>query len=237
MMDKKAYEQALAEAAEQMGMAVPDDRMRDILAYIEHLLDVNESLNLTRIIEPADVAVKHFADSWTLLPLLDSLPDKRLRLLDIGTGAGFPGFALKLLRPDIALSVIESIEKKVRFLQAANERLGLDANVLHGRAEELAHDPGCRAQFDVVTARAVAALDMLVELALPFVKKGGIFIAMRGQEEDIPNSLQALGATLREIRPLVLPGDITRTLYVFRKVSGTPDSLPRSMHKIRKRPL
>lgn len=236
--DRELYRQELKEAMLRSSLSFSEERENRMLDYVEHLLQVNESLNLTRITEPSDLAVKHFEDSWTLIPLIDErLEDEKLSLLDIGSGAGFPGIPLALARPALDVTLLESIEKKARFLEGVKDEVGLDLTVLNGRAEVLAHDPLYRESFDLVTARAVASLDILIELALPFVKKGGYFIAMRGQEEEIPGGVETLGATLTEIRPLTLPGDLTRTLYVFLKVSGTPDHLPRSMKKMKRRPL
>lgn len=232
------YEEEIKKAAVRSHLDLSADSLRTIMLYVEHLLTVNKKLNLTRITDPLEMAVKHFEDSWTLLPILDELViDGPIAVLDVGTGAGFPGYALKLVRPEIELTVIESVGKKAAFLTDVNERLGLDVTVLNGRAEVLAHDLRYRDRFDFVTARAVASLDMLVELCLPFVKKGGIFVSMRGQEEEVPDFMDRLSATLREIRPLVLTGDLVRTLYVFLKVGRTPKGLPREMKKILKKRL
>lgn len=238
MVDRKAYREALLTAAKKLEVNLSPERLEKTLAYVETLLEVNESLNLTRITAPSDLAIKHFEDSWTLLPVIDERAEaERARLLDIGSGAGFPGIPLALARPSLDVWLLESIEKKARFLEKVRAELGLNVTVLNGRAEELAHQPDYREAFDLVTARAVASLDILVELALPFVKKGGYFIAMRGQEEAIPSGVEPLGATLTEIRPLTLSGDLTRTLYVFLKVSGTPQKLPRTIKKMKKSPL
>lgn len=232
-VDRAAYADAICAAAKRSALSLSDSVKTDVLSFVDYMLDVNRELNLTRIVLPEDVAVKHFEDSWTLLPLL---PDG-CSLLDIGTGAGFPGFAVKLVRPDIRLTVIESIGKKVRFLTDAAAHVGFDADIRLGRAELLAHDSDLRGQFDVVTARAVASLDMLLEMSLPFVRTGGQFIAMRGQEEAVPTFIGKLGAELTKTLRLILTGDVTRTLYVFTKVSATPKHLPRSLGAMRKRPL
>lgn len=232
------YEEEIKKAALRSHLELNAATLKKIMLYVEHLLTVNKKLNLTRITDPLEMAVKHFEDSWTLLPILDDLfVDGPVSVLDVGTGAGFPGYALKLVRPEMELTVIESVGKKAAFLLDVNKRLRLDVTVLNGRAEVLAHDPAYRDQFDFVTARAVAALDVLVELCLPFVKKGGLFVSMRGQEEGVPDFMSRLAATLREIRPLVLTGDLVRTLYVFLKVGRTPKGMPREMKKIlKKRP-
>ena len=211
--------------------------------YLEILLRENAKYNLTAITDPEEVEQKHFADS---LALLDDDPcplPPGASLLDVGSGGGFPGVPLKIARPDIALTLLEATGKKADFLRILADELGLEADVVNARAEVLAHDPAYREQFDVVTARAVAALPMLCELCLPFVKVGGVFVAYKGPLENTREELQSadgavklLGARLERIHSetTVYGG---RSRMILRKVSQTPANYPRNHGIMRKKAL
>jgi len=200
--------------------------------YEQILLRENAKYNLTAITDPEEIRRKHFADS---LALLDDAPcplPQGASLLDVGAGGGFPGVPLKLARPDIALTLLEATGKKARFLALLAQELGIEATVLHARAEDAAHDPAYREQFDAVTARAVAALPTLCELCLPFVKVGGVFVAYKGPkaEEELraaAGAIKILGAELERVH-----GEATdyggRTRILLRKIARTPVNYPRN---------
>ncbi|MBR1898336.1 MAG: 16S rRNA (guanine(527)-N(7))-methyltransferase RsmG, partial [Oscillospiraceae bacterium] len=162
------------------------------------------------------------------------------RVLDIGSGAGFPGVPLALLRPDLDITLLDSLNKRIAFLHQLCDRLGLHYDAIHGRAEELARDDDFRGRFDVVTARAVAALPVLAEYSLPFVRKGGFWISMKGPNEEgdsMKHALTVLGGTSREQIRYSLPGGDERVLFVVEKAGNTPTKYPRNSGQIKSKPL
>jgi len=207
------------------------------------LLRENQKFNLTAITDPEEIRQKHFADS---LALLDDEPcplAPHASLLDVGSGGGFPGVPLKIARPDIALTLLEATGKKADFLRALTEELGIEAMVLHARAEEAAHDPAYRERFDVVTARAVAALPLLCELCLPFVKVGGAFVAYKGPREKAEEEIYAAHKAIKLLGAAVerMHAESTsyggRTRIMLRKISRTPANYPRNHGAMRKNTL
>jgi 16S rRNA (guanine527-N7)-methyltransferase len=235
----------LSECA-RLELALPPDAPAQFARYAAELLAWNQRTNLTAITEPHEVVVKHFVDSITGLLVLPSAPAEGpdIALADIGAGAGFPGLALKLARPSIRLTLVDSVGKKTAFLRHMVGVLGLrDVTVVTGRAEDLAREPARREQFDVVVSRAVAALPALLELLLPLVRVGGIALAWK--RDDIADELWAsdraldlLGGRLRQKRVLRLSGDDTdRVILVFDKVRPCPPAYPRRPGIPTKRPL
>jgi len=209
--------------------------------YEQILLRENEKYNLTAITTSDEIRQKHFADSMSLLELHEL--QNEARVLDIGSGAGFPGVPLKIARPDIYLTLLESSTKKCDFLKLLAGELKLDLQVTCARAEEAAHDDKLREQFDLVASRAVAALPMLCELCLPFVEPGGWFAAYKGtlartQEElaEAANAIQLLGGEAERIVPAPRTGG-ERTLVLIRKAAKTPDEYPRKNSVMSKKPL
>lgn len=211
--------------------------------YANRLLTVNQHMNLTAITEPGAVALKHFADS---LALLRFLPEGNLRLLDVGTGAGFPAVPLAIAAPSLRVVAMDSTAKRIAFLRACAEEMPI-ANLggVVGRAEELGVRRDFRESFDIVTARAVARLSVLAELCLPFVKVGGRFLAMKSVEakeeaEEAARGIARLGGKPIEIASysLCLDGEtIERSVVVIEKISPTPDLYPRPFAQINKKPL
>jgi len=211
--------------------------------YTSILLRENAKFNLTAITDPEEIERKHFADS---LALLDDAPcpvPQSASLLDVGSGGGFPGVPLKIARPDISLTLLEATGKKAGFLALLLDELGLEGHVVNARAEQAAHEPAYRERFDVVTARAVAALPVLCELCLPFVKPGGIFVACKGPREKAEEELQSaaraiktLGARLERLHSetTVYGG---RSRIILRKISQTPANYPRNHGVMRKKGL
>lgn len=232
----------LRQVAAAMGVVVDDLKMEKFAAYYEFLLEYNQKVNLTRITEPLDVAVKHFGDSLFLLkPGL--IPDGA-RVADIGTGAGFPGIPLAIMRPDLRVVLVDSLRKRTVFLTDAVERLGLaNVEVVWSRAEDLGHKPEFRERYDVVLARAVAALNVLTELCLPLVKVGGWFLALKGPraQEELAQAQAAIallggaGATLLEAELPIQPE--VRAILRINKRKPTPMKYPRKAGLPERTPL
>ena len=206
--------------------------------YAELLVSYNEKVNLTAITSPEGIEDRHFADSL----LFAAQPEVNGRLVDVGTGAGFPGIVAKIYKPDLELTLMEPTGKRVDFLRYACAELGLTGvEFAKERAEEAARKIW-REQFDVASARTVAALPVLCEYCLPLVKVGGNFLAMKGAsgEEELAaarGAIKKLGGAYKETRTLHLPGGDTRTLILCQKISQTPTAYPRNGGKIAKSPL
>lgn len=205
--------------------------------YAAYLVEYNEKVNLTAITDPEGIEDRHFIDSL----LLADCPEVAGRVVDVGTGAGFPGVVAKLYRPEIDLTLMEPTGKRVEFLRRLCERLDITADVVKERAEEAARKQW-RETFDVATARAVAALPALAEYCLPLVKVGGWFITMKGanaeeEMESAAGAVKKLGAVLEKELSFVLPDNSLRSLIFYRKVSPTPPAYPRNGGKIAKAPL
>lgn len=228
--------QRLTEKAARYGIdAAPIARKLDQYARI--LVAYNQKVNLTAITDAEGIEDKHFIDSL----LLAHCPEVRGELVDVGTGAGFPGIVAKLYKPDLKLTLLEPTGKRVDFLRYTCAELGIEAEFLKERAEEAARKRW-REDFDVVTARAVAALPALAEYCLPLVRVGGVFIAMKGggaleEQAAAQGAVVKLGAEFLEARPFVLPDGSTRTLLLYRKISRTSPVYPRNGGKIAKAPL
>ena len=208
--------------------------------YRDLLLAWNKVMNLTAITDPQEIDVKHFLDSLLLLNACE-IPIGA-QLADIGTGAGFPGIPVKIARPDIRLTLLDTLQKRTRFLAEVSMQLGQDNAIHHARAEVAAHDPEHREQYDFATARAVAALPVLCEYCLPFVKPGGFFLALKGPapEEEVRQSayaLQELGAELADIKQFTLPQESHRSIIVIKKISQISPQYPRKSSKITQSPL
>jgi 16S rRNA (guanine527-N7)-methyltransferase len=207
--------------------------------YYRELVAWNARVNLTAITKRDEVYVKHFLDSLSVAPFVRAAR----RVLDIGSGAGFPGVPLKIALPDLNVTLLEATGKKVAFLWHIVTQLGLhDVSIVHARAEDVAHDTNHRAQYDVVVVRAVATLATLCEYALPFLQQGGLFIAQKGVQVDdevraSARAREVLGGRLREIVQVQLPGFETRHLVIIEKVVATPDAYPRRAGVPERRPL
>lgn len=209
--------------------------------YFELLVEWNEKMNLTAITDESGVALKHFADSLSLLNFLD-IPQNS-SLADVGTGAGFPGVVLKIARPDIKLTLIDSLNKRLVFLNEVCTQLGIDAELNHSRAEDGARDEKLRESFDFVASRAVARMNVLSEYCLPYVKVGGAFCAMKGamandEFKEAMNAINTLGGKLEEKYFFELPENGgERAIAVVRKMKNTPSKYPRQSGKIKAKAL
>lgn len=226
----------------ELGIRVTDEMLGRFDKFADLLRTRSEETNLTAIKDPAEIARLHFIDSAAPLALFD-FSDKSV--IDIGAGAGFPGLAIKLASPETKITLLDSRQKRVDFLNEAARHLELfDVSAVCGRAEELsAKGKEYRESFDIAISRAVAALPVLCELCLPFVKLGGVFIAMKGPEpeEEIvasSNAIKKLGGVLYKTEKYNLPGtEIGRSCVIIRKETNTPDTYPRRFAKITKLPL
>lgn len=205
------------------------------------ILDYNEHTNLTRITEDEEFNVKHFLDSLSLIKT--NLFDGNKKVIDIGTGAGFPGVPLKLYNDELDITLLDSLRKKIDFLSGAIEELGLEKICpIHARAEEIARTEEYREQFDIAVSRAVANLSTLAEYAMAFVKVGGYFVSQKGPEykEEVKNAKRAIelmGGEVENIIHTPLPNDIDHYIIVIKKVKSTDKKYPRGGGKPRKTPL
>lgn len=222
-------------------ITLTENQYEQFQKYFELLAEWNEKMNLTAITDESGVALKHFADSLSLLNFVD-IPQNST-LADVGTGAGFPGVVLKIARPDIKLTLIDSLKKRLVFLNEVCSQLGIDAELIHSRAEDGARDEKLRESFDFAVSRAVARMNVLSEYCLPYVKVGGAFCAMKGAQanEEFKESLNAintLGGKLENKYFFELPENGgERAIAVVRKVRNTPQKYPRQSGKIKAKAL
>lgn len=222
------------------GLDVSHETYQKMEDYAVFLTEYNEKVNLTAITDADGILKKHFLDSMLLHRFCCGELLSGGKVLDIGSGAGFPGVPLALLRGDLHITLLDSLNKRIVFLEQLRERLDLHYAAIHGRAEELAKKPDYREQFDVVTARAVAALPTLAEYSLPFVKVGGFWLAMKGPGEELKPALQAirvLGGELIRTDAYKLPDGEDRVIYVVKKIAPTATKYPRNSGQIKSKPL
>ncbi|HEX6290894.1 MAG TPA: 16S rRNA (guanine(527)-N(7))-methyltransferase RsmG [Herpetosiphonaceae bacterium] len=225
----------------EWGLTLSEAQLAQFERYAAELIRWNERTNLTTITDPREIGIRHFLDSLALAQVWQQEPPASL--IDIGTGAGFPGLPLKLLWPEMRLALVESIGKKTDFLRHMVDLLELsDVEICTARAEELGHNPRYREQFAAVTARAVATLSVLAEYALPLCRIGGIFVAPKsaaGPDEAAAaqRAIELLGGQIAQTIPIQLPQLETRTLVVVRKLQPTPPQYPRRVGIPSKRPL
>ncbi len=221
-----------------LGGSLSELQLSQFAAYSALLKEWNQKMNLTAITDDDGISVKHFLDS--VLPLYHLEIPQTARLADIGTGAGFPGIPLKILRPDLQVTLVDSLNKRITFLETVVKELGLtDVLCIHGRAEELGKDNQYREKFDLVTSRAVANLRVLGEYCLPLVKRGGTFLALKaeGVDEELSDArpmLGSLGGGKPQVIAAPLPGsEMVRKLVLIPKDKPTPSQFPRRANKIR----
>jgi len=233
----------LAERAAALGVALDAHQIAQFQAYYELLHWWNERINLTAVADYWGVLTKHFLDSLSCVFALE-LPPGDLRLIDVGSGAGFPGLPLKIAFPEIHVTLLEATGKKTEFLHAVVRQLQLpDVAILTARAEEAAHNPAYREAYDVAVARALAAMPVLVELCLPFVRCGGMLIAQKGESPAAEvaaaqEAMRILGGQPRCVQPVRVPGlDAVRHLVIVDKVAATPARYPRQPGVPSRRPL
>ena len=227
----------LQQGLQQYGL--DESRAPQLISFAEMLLEKNQVMNLTAITDPTDVAQLHLLDCAAVLTFAD-LANKSV--VDVGTGAGFPGMPLRILEPSVRMTLLDSLGKRINFLQGVCDQLGFaDVNCVHARAEEFAAKH--RESFDIATSRAVASLPLLAELSLPLVKVGGCFLPMKSVESDeeiasAARAIEILGGKLADVKDYVVPGtNVKHRLVVIEKVKASPAKYPRAFAKIKKAPL
>ena len=238
MYNTEQFEKDLA----ALGVTLSEKQIQQFLTYYEMLVEWNEVMNLTAITEYEEVMKKHFVDSLSLIQTFDV--NKKVSVIDVGTGAGFPGLALKIAYPNMKVTLLDSLNKRINFLNAVIEKLGLtDVETVHGRAEDFAKPGKLREKYDLCVSRAVANLTTLSEYCLPFVKVGGEFISYKSEKitEEMENAKKAislLGGKFDRSKDFNLPdSDIYRNLVVIKKVKETPKKFPRKAGLPSKEPL
>lgn len=234
--------QVLKSGLEKWKIELSSEQEEQFQLYYELLVKKNEVMNLTAITEKEEVEEKHFLDSLALTQALPLTGEESL--IDVGTGAGFPGIPLKILFPEMKIVLADALQKRVGFLNDVIDRLMLtNIRAVHARAEELGQDPDYRERFDLCVSRAVAELPQLSEYCIPLVKTGGAFVPYKSRrtEEEIElskNAFLTLGAEYEATKALVLgPSALERNLIIIRKISATPEKYPRKAGKIKKKPL
>lgn len=234
----------LVKGALDLGLSLTQKQIEQFHSYHQMLTEWNQRINLTSIIEPNEVQVKHFVDSLTATMALPSILSKGGRFIDIGSGGGFPGIPIKLLWPNIHLTLVESVGKKTSFLSHLTTILKLnDVEVSNARAELLAHKNNMRESFDVVISRGLAPMYILTELMLPFCKIGGVAVALKkgSLEQELSQanrSVLVMGGHVKGINSVDVDGlRDKRVVVAIKKVTQTPDKYPRKVHIIRKRPI
>ncbi|MGN0655753.1 MAG: 16S rRNA (guanine(527)-N(7))-methyltransferase RsmG [Ruminiclostridium sp.] len=228
----------MIEKFRQSGIEITPEQEERLRILMDFMLEYNKYVNLTRITEYDEVIEKHYIDS--ILPLTMVDVPRGTKFVDIGTGAGFPSLPMKIYRPDIEFTLIDSLGKRITYLDKACEKIGLPCETVHARSEEAARNKKYRDSFDFATARAVAALNVLCEYCLPYVKKGGYFLALKGAEDETEvakEAIEKLGGKLEKVEKYALPSGDKRCLVVIKKISETPSVYPRASGVISKKPL
>lgn len=220
-------------------LSIDEKTYNQFEVYAKYLVEYNQKVNLTAITEHTEIYIKHFLDS--LIPLTYEDIPKGASIIDVGTGAGFPSVPIKIYRPDVKLTLLDSLNKRIVFLDSLCSKLGFtDVECIHGRAEEFGKDANYRECFDYATARAVANLPTLNEYCMPFVKVGGSFIAMKGTSEDLElakKSISTLGGKISKDVTYQIPPQDSRRIIVIKKVANTPNKYPRISGKIKSKPI
>lgn len=239
-MEYEKFKLKLVEKLACINIELPESKIRDFFTYMEELVEWNKKINLTAIVEMSDIIDKHFVDSLTISQYINDNES----IIDVGTGAGFPGIPLKIARDNLKIDLLDSLNKRVNFLSEIIDKLELkNITAIHSRAEDESSKKEKRENYDVAVSRAVANLPVLLEYLLPFVKLGGKCICMKGMniEEEINNSkkaLKELGGEIEEVKKLQLPNtDATRNIIIVRKIANTPKKYPRKAGTATKSPI
>lgn len=239
-IDELNLESLLKEGVMNFGVSLTEIQVKEFLKYMELLLEWNQKVNLTAIEDEREIIIKHFIDSMSIMPYFEN---KELKLIDVGTGGGFPGIPVKIAFSNVKVTLLDSLEKRVKFLNEVISVLKLNGiNAVHGRAEDCGAAKEHREKYDISVARAVASLPVLLEYCLPFVKPGGLFIAMKGSSiEELESSgkaLEVLGGEIEKVNTFELPfSEAKRNIVIVRKLRQTPTKYPRKAGKPSKEPL
>ena len=226
--------------AEEAGFTLSGEQLTRFELYARLLVEWNQKINLTAITDSEGIAVKHFLDSLLLLKVVQMPAGSRL--IDVGTGAGFPSMPCALVRTDLQVTLLDSLNKRIIFLKELAAQLSIPANTVHARAEEAGREPEYRERFDLATARAVAHLRELSEYCLPFVKTGGFFAALKSAdiEEELTEAkpaIRLLGGQIKKVEQYSLPDGRRRSIVLIQKMGPTPSKFPRPAAKIKKAPI
>lgn len=238
-MEFTIFSEELKNKAKQIELELSEKQIQQFYQYMNLLLEWNEKVNLTAITEPKEVILKHFIDSLTISKQIE----KGKKLIDVGTGAGFPGIPISIIREDIEITLLDSLNKRITFLQEVIYKLGLkNIRAIHGRVEEFAKNKKERQKYDIATSRAVASFNVLLEYLLPLTTIGGKCICMKGSNieeiEKAQNALNVLGGTIETIETLTLPeSDIKRNNIIVKKIKETPLKYPRKPGMPSKEPI
>ncbi|WP_035269722.1 16S rRNA (guanine(527)-N(7))-methyltransferase RsmG [Desulfitibacter alkalitolerans] len=241
-MNEQIHREILAKGLRNLKIDFDDQIVRSFLRYLELLMQTNKEFNLTSITDPEEAIYKHFIDSLTVIPFLPEQNNQKT--IDIGTGAGFPGIPVKIIKPNLKVTLVDSTKKKVNFLRVICDELKLkDVECIHARAEELARNTKHREIYDIALSRALAPLNLLLELCLPFVKAGGTFIAYKSKEahneiKKAERALELLGGRILNVKKLEVPGiEGERNLIFIKKMTCISSAYPRRPGIPQKRPI
>ena len=239
-MEKKRFEEEMSKKSKILGVRFSVEQIEQFYKYKNLLIECNEKMNLTAITEPKEIILKHFIDSLTILKYIDD----NSKLVDVGTGAGFPGVPLSIMNPTLKITLVDSLNKRLIFLQEVVKELNLkNIEIVHARAEEFGQNKNYREKFDIATSRAVANLATLSEYLVPLVKIGGKIISMKAsnaKEEinDAQKAIEVLGGKIEKIEEFDLPeSDIGRTIIIIDKNKCTPAIYPRKAGTPAKEPI
>ncbi len=239
-MSEFISKQMLKDKASVFGVELDEKALERFDTYARLLVEWNEKINLTAITEPEEIVIKHFTDSLAIFSTIEIPVGSKV--IDVGTGAGFPGVVMLIARPDLKITLLDSTNKKLNVIRDILENIGLEADVVHKRAEEAGQSKDFREQYDFATARAVSNLRDLSEYCLPFVKVGGTFISMKSAKadeeiEEGKKAVSVLGGKIYEKKTFELENAGERTVILIKKISSTPGKYPRPSAKIAKNPI
>lgn len=234
------FKAVLAQISKSMQFELDENMLRCFADFYSLLVEWNNKINLTAITDPSEVIIKHFIDSLSVLKFID-IP-KGSSVIDVGSGAGFPGIPLKIVRPDLNITLLDSINKRIIYLKDVSQKLQLGINFINSRAEEAAHKQEYREKFDFAVSRAVAPMNILSEYCIPFVRDGGIFIAMKSKNykpelDASQRAVERLGGAIINAREFMLPDASFRAIISVQKMKKTEIKFPRHGSKIANNPL
>lgn len=239
-MNKEEFSKKLRQQLNEIQIFITEDKIEKFYLYMQNLVEWNKKINLTAIVEPEEIITKHFVDSLTILPQIP----QNSKVIDVGTGAGFPGIPLKIMREDIEILLLDSLNKRINFLNEEISQLELKKiQTIHSRAEDAGKSLLYRECFDIATSRAVANMRTLAEYLLPFVKIGGKVIFMKGNNiteelETAQKAITTLGGKIKEVKEIILPqSNIKRNILLIDKKNATPKQYPRGQGKPSQKPI